>query len=176
MKITETRIKDVYVIDIEPRSDSRGSFSRVFCKEELKQAGVDYSLVQINRSNTVKKGMIRGLHMQLAPHSEDKIVQCLRGRISDVAVDMRKDSSTYLQWVGVELSAENMKMILIPKGFAHGFQSLEDDCLVEYFVSEYYTPNSEQGYRWNDPIFNINWPIESAEVSEKDAQWPLLKK
>lgn len=174
MIYTKTAIEGVYIIDPQPRGDSRGYFMRVFAKEELQKEGVDYSIVQANRSLTGEKGTIRGLHYQIAPMQEDKIVQCLQGSIFDVALDIRPNSSTYGKWVGEVLSAENKRMLLVPKGFAHGFQTLEENCLVEYFVSQYYSPQDERGIRWNDPFHKIAWPIRDAIVSEKDANWPLI--
>ena len=125
MKIKKTKIDGVYSIDLEPRSDGRGYFTRVFASEELKKYGINYEVVHVNRSLTVKKGTIRGLHYQRSPKQEDKIVQCLKGSIFDVALDLRKDSKTYGKWVGEELNAKNMKMLLVPKGVAHAFQTLE---------------------------------------------------
>lgn len=172
MKFTQTKIKGVYVIEPEPRVDARGYFARVFAKEELKKVGISFSIVHINRSLSKDKGVIRGLHFQRKPYEEDKIIQCLEGKIFDVAVDIRKNSKTYGQWVGEVIDPESKKMILIPKGCAHGFQTLERNSLVEYFVTEYYSPKCEQGIRYNDPVFDINWPIKSAIVSEKDGNWP----
>lgn len=172
MKIKKTKIEGVYIIDLEPRGDARGYFTRVFCKDELKKAGISYNIVQINRSKTEKKGTIRGLHFQKSPKQEDKIVQCLVGSVFDVALDLRKNSPTFGKWVGEELSADNKKMLLIPKGVAHGFQTLEKNCTVEYFVSQFYSPQKESGVRWNDPMFKIKWPIKKAITSEKDGNWP----
>jgi dTDP-4-dehydrorhamnose 3,5-epimerase len=174
MIIKKTKIEGVFVIDLEPRGDERGYFARVFAKEELAKHGIKYSIVHMNRSLTGDKGTIRGLHYQKYPKQEDKIVQCLQGSIFDVAVDLRKNSKTYGQWVGEILSAENKRMLLVPKGFAHGFQTLEKNCLVEYFVTQYYSPAYERGLRWNDPRFRIEWPIKKAILSEKDANWPLM--
>jgi dTDP-4-dehydrorhamnose 3,5-epimerase len=175
MIITKAKIEGVFVLDLEPRGDTRGYFARVFAKEELKKQKISYDIVHINRSLTEKKGTIRGLHRQISPKEEDKIVQCLKGAIFDVALDLRKNSKTYGQWVGEILSAENKKMLLIPKGFAHGFQTLEDNTLVEYFVSEYYDPKCEIGVRWNDPFHGITWPIKNPSVSDKDGRWPDFK-
>lgn len=172
MKITPTYINDVRIIDLEPRSDERGYFSRVYCHEELKKSGIEFNIVQINRSLTNFPGTIRGMHYQNSPKSEDKIVQCLKGEIFDVAIDLRVDSPTFGQWVGELLNETNMKMLLVPKGFAHGFQSLREKTVVEYFVSEYYSPAYEAGIRWNDPLFNINWPIKEVTLSSKDGSWP----
>ena len=176
MIVKKTKIEGVFVIDLEPRGDQRGYFARVFAKEELAKHNISYNIVHVNRSLTAKKGTIRGLHFQKSPKQEDKIVQCLQGSVFDVAIDLRKKSKTYGQWVGEVLSAENKRMLLVPKGFAHGFQTLEKNCLVEYFVSQYYFPEYESGLRWDDPYFSINWPIKKAKVSDKDAHWPLFKK
>lgn len=176
MKITKTKIDGVYIIDIEPREDSRGYFARIFAKDELKEKRIDFNIVNINCSLTKQKGTIRGLHCQIAPKREDKIVQCLRGAIFDVALDLRTESKTYGKWVGEILSAENKRMLLIPKGCAHAFQTLKQNTLVEYLVTEYYSPECERGIRWNDPFHNIKWPIEKAILSKKDQTWSDFKK
>lgn len=172
MKITQTKIKGVYIIEPQPREDSRGYFARVFAKEELEKIGVSFSIVHINRSLSKEKGTVRGFHYQRAPHEEDKIVQCLQGKIFDVALDIRKDSQTYGQWVAEILDTDSKKMLLIPKGCVHAFQTLEENCVVEYFVTEHYAPEFEEGIRYNDQKFNVDWPIKNAIVSEKDANWP----
>ena len=173
MIFTKTKIKGVFVIDLEPRGDGRGYFTRVFCKNELKRQGISYNIVQINRSLSEDKGTIRGLHFQKFPKEEDKIVQCLKGEIFDVALDLRRDSDTFGRWVGEELSSSNKKMLLVPKGCAHGFQTLERDTLVEYFVSQYYSSKEEGGIRWNDPYFNVKWPLKRVTTSKKDSEWKL---
>lgn len=175
MKYEETKIKGVYVITAEPRVDERGYFSRVFAKEELKKLGIPYSIAHINRSLTIEKGTIRGLHFQKNPMAEDKIIHCLSGKIFDIAVDLRKNSKTYGRWIGRVLDAKSKKMLLIPKGCAHGFQTLVENCLIEYFVTEYYSPAHERGIRYDDPSFGIKWPIKKAILSEKDQNWPLFK-
>jgi len=175
MKFIETKIKDLYIIEPELKQDERGYFARVFCKEELEGIGFDFSIVQINKSLNKKSGMIRGMHFQKYPRSEDKIVQCIKGAIYDVAVDLREDSSTYGEWVSVDLSEENKKMFLIPKGFAHGFQSLKDDSEILYFLSEFYSPDYQGGIRFDDPFLNIEWPIENPFLLERDRNWPLIK-
>lgn len=175
MIIEETKIEGVYVITQEPRVDERGYFARIFAKEELRKQNINFNIVHANRSLTIQKGMIRGMHYQKYPKQEDKLVQCVRGSIFDVALDLRKGSKTYGKWVGEVLSEENKKMLLVPKGFAHGFQALEKNCLVEYFVTQYYAANYERGIRWNDPAFAIDWPVKKAILSEKDAKWPLFK-
>lgn len=171
MKINPTKIEGVFIIEPEPREDARGYFARVFAKEELKKSGVDFSIVHINRSLSKEKGTIRGIHYQKPPKSEDKIIQCLAGKIFDVALDIRPESKTFGQWVSEELSPDNKKMLLLPKGCAHGFQTLEENTVVEYFVTEYYSPEFEDGIRYNDPQFGIDWPIKDAILSEKDANW-----
>lgn len=175
MIITKTKISGVFVLDPEPRSDSRGYFARIFAKEELKKAGIAFDIVHANRSLTQEKGTIRGLHWQRAPKEEDKIIQCLSGSIFDVVLDLRKNSKTFGQWVSEVLTAENKKMLLLPRGCAHGFQTLEENSVVEYFATEYYAPELEEGVRYNDPNFSINWPIKEAILSEKDANWPSFK-
>ena len=176
MKYQETKIKGVYVITAQQRVDERGYFARIFAKEELKKAGIDFSIVHINRSLSKQKGVIRGMHYQVRPMEEDKIVQCLEGKIFDVAIDLRKNSKTYGRWVGKILDAKSRKMLLVPKGCAHGFQTLTKNCLIEYFVTEYYSPKHEKGIRYDDHSFGIKWPIKKAILSEKDQNWPLFKK
>ncbi len=175
MKITQTKINGVYIIEPEPREDSRGYFARVFAKEELNKAGIDFSIVHINRSLSKEKGVIRGMHYQAKPKEEDKIIQCLAGEIFDVALDLRPNSKTFGQWVSEVLNPDNKKMLLLPKGCAHGFQTLKENSVVEYFVTEYYAPDFEKGVRYNDSNFNIDWPIKDAVLSEKDANWPDFK-
>lgn len=160
----------------EPREDARGYFARVFAKEELKKAGIDFSIVHINRSLSKDKGVIRGIHYQIKPMQEDKIVQCLKGKIFDVVLDLRKTSKTFGQWVGQILDSDNKKMMLTPKGCAHGFQTLEENSLVEYFSTQAFSPENEKGVRYNDLFFKIKWPIKKVIVSEKDANWPDYRK
>lgn len=176
MIIRKTKISGVYIIDLEPKLDGRGYFTRVFDVEELKKQGISYKIVNINRSLTEKKGTIRGLHYQKSPRQEDKIVQCLQGSIWDVALDLRKDSKTYGEWIGEKLSEKNKRMLVIPKGCAHAFQTLEKNTVVEYFVSEYYSAKHEKGVKWNDPLFKIKWPIKTVTVSKKDGEWPSFPK
>lgn len=175
MKITKTKIEGVFIIEPEPREDKRGYLARVFAKEELKKAGIDFSIVHINRSLSKQKGVIRGMHYQKKPKEEDKIIQCLAGKIFDVALDLRSGSKTFGQWVGQIVDPQNKKMLLVPKGCAHGFQTLEKNSVVEYFVTQYYAPDFEEGVRYNDPYFSIDWPIKKAILSEKDANWPDFK-
>jgi dTDP-4-dehydrorhamnose 3,5-epimerase len=177
MKINKTKIQGVYEIQLEPREDDRGYFMRNFAKEELAAAGIDYSIVHINRSLSKIKGTTRGLHYQLPPKAEDKMLQCLRGRIYWVVVDIRKGSQTYGQWLSVELTPEKKNMVICPKGCANGIQVLEENSELQYFVTEGYSPEHERGIRWNDPYFNIEWPIKiPGLISEKDESWPLIQK
>lgn len=176
MIFNKTKIKGLYVIEPELKFDERGDFARVFCKKELAKEGLTFNIVQINQSLTNKKGTIRGIHFQKEPKAEAKIIQCLRGSIYDVAIDLRKKSPTYGQWVAEELNENNKRMFFIPKGFAHGFQSLTDSCEVQYFMSEFYSPGHASGVRWNDPFFDIRWPIKNSILSDKDKNWPSCKK
>ena len=168
MKLAKTNIEGVFIIEPEPHYDERGMFSRIYCKDELKAINVNKEFVQVNHSFTLKKGTVRGLHMQKSPREESKLIKCINGKVFDVAVDMRTDSSTYLKWTSVELSKENMKMIYIPEGCAHGFQTLEDNSEMLYFHSEYYSPEYERTISFRDKQLNIAWPLEVAEISEKD--------
>lgn len=176
MIIKKTKIEGVFEIDLEPRGDGRGYFTRVFAQEELKKKGINFKIVHINRSLSEKKGTIRGFHFQKSPKQEDKVVQCLQGAIYDVALDLRKTSKTYGKWVGVELNAKNKKMLLLPKGVAHAFQTLSENTVVEYFVSEYYSPKHESGVRWDDPMFKVKWPVKKVTASPKDSAWPYVLK
>jgi len=177
MTIKEQRIKGVYEIQLEPHVDERGFFVRNFAKDELEKLGIKYEIVNINRSLSKIKGTTRGLHYQQAPKAEDKMLQCLRGRIFWAVVDLRKNSETYGQWLSFELSPEKMNMVICPKGCANGIQTLEADSELQYFVTEYYSPENERGVRWNDPYFGIEWPIVTpAIISDKDANWPLIEK
>ncbi len=168
-----TKIKNLYIIEPEPKIDERGYLVRIFCEEEFRKNGLEFKIVQASQTSTKKKGVIRGMHFQKEPKAEDKIVQCLKGVVYDVAVDLRKDSLTYGKWIAVELSQENKKMFFVPKGFAHGFQTLTDNCEMQYFMSEFYSPEQVRGVRWDDSFFNIKWPIENPILSEKDKNWPL---
>ncbi len=175
MKFKKTKIEGLYIIESELRKDERGYFTRNFCLDELKKNGLDFKIVQTNLSFTKKRGTIRGMHFQREPKSEGKIVQCLRGGVYDVAVDMRPKSKTYLKWLAIELNEENKKMLFIPKGFAHGFQTLTGNCLLQYFMSEFYSPVHGDGLRWNDPVLKIKWPVSRPVLSEKDQSWPLIE-
>lgn len=176
MKFTETFLADAYVIDIEPHSDSRGYFGRTYCKKEFEKIGFKREFVQTNISFSSKKHTLRGMHFQTDGSEEDKLVMCVQGKILDVIIDLRKDSKTYCRHFTVELSDENNKMILIPRGFAHGYITLTDDCKILYQVSNYYSKENERGVRWDDPAFGIDWPVKHPIISEKDANHPSFNK
>lgn len=173
MIFTETRLAGAFLIDPERKEDSRGFFARVFCVEEFRAKGLNPRLAQCSISFSRRKGTLRGLHWQIPPKSEDKLVRVIRGAIHDVIVDLRPDSPTYLQHVGIELTAENGRMLYIPKGFAQGHQTLADETEVFYQISELFAPEYARGARWNDPAFAITWPMPVTSISEKDLQWPL---
>lgn len=174
MKLIPTPIAGCYRIQLERLADARGHFTNVFDLETFRGIDPTFSVARVNRSLTRARGAIRGLHFQRAPMAEDKLVQCLQGAIFDVCVDIRPDSPTYRRWVGDELSAENQELMLIPKGCAHGFQTLRENCLVEYFATAPYSPRHEGGLRWDDPSLGIAWPLPCTLLSEKDAAWELL--
>lgn len=169
MIFTETPLKGAYIIELERIEDERGFFARSWCVREFEEHGLNPNLVQCNVSFNKKKGTLRGMHYRVAPHEEAKLVSCIRGAIYDVIIDLRSDSNTYCQWFTVELSAENYKMLYVPEGFAHGFQTLEDNTVVSYQMSEFYHSEYARGLRWDDPVFGIEWPeIGRRVISEKD--------
>jgi dTDP-4-dehydrorhamnose 3,5-epimerase len=172
MRFTETKLKGAFVIEVNELKDSRGFFGRLWCEKEMKEHGLKTDLRQSNVSLSLKAGTVRGMHFQKSPYPETKLVRCTKGAVYDVIVDLRPESPTYKQWVGVELSEENHKMIYVPEYFAHGFITLKDNSEVYYLVTEFYHQNKEGGYRWNDPAFNIDWPIEMTEISDKDFNHP----
>lgn len=167
-----TPLQDAVLIEIEKRGDERGYFARTFCAEEFTQAGLSDTFVQANHSANLRRGTLRGMHFQRAPHREVKLVRCVKGAIFDVIIDLRRDSSTYGRWHGFELTEKNGHALYVPGGFAHGFQTLGEDTHVAYQVSCSYTPAAEGGVRWNDPAFGIVWPLEPTVLSAKDASWP----
>ena len=175
MIFTETKIKGAYIIDIKRIEDERGFFGRAFCQHEMKEHGLNATVAQANLSSNKKRGTLRGLHYQQAPHEESKLVRCTRGSLFDVLVDLRKDSSTYCQWLGVELTADSFRMLYVPEGCAHGFITLEDNTDIMYQVSQPYAPGAEKGLLWNDPAFGIVWPIEPIVISEKDRNQVLFE-
>jgi len=168
----KTKLKGAYIIKLEKLKDERGFFARSFCKREFEQHGLNTNVVQYNLSFSKKKGTLRGMHYQIKPHQETKLINCVRGAIYDVIIDLRPNSTTYKKWLSLELSVDDYKMIYVPEGFAHGFQTLEDNTAVYYLVSEFYTPEYERGVRWNDPMFNITWPdAVPTVISEKDKSY-----
>jgi dTDP-4-dehydrorhamnose 3,5-epimerase len=173
MHFSETPIAGAHVIDLEPRRDDRGFFARVWCRDEFASHGLSAEFVQCNDAFSARRGTLRGLHYQVAPHAEAKLIQCVRGAIFDVVVDLRPGSPTFRQWFGTELSAENHRMMYVPQGCAHGYLTLEDATEIVYPVTHAYRPGAERGVRWDDPQFGIAWPrAGSIIVSDKDRQWP----
>jgi len=161
------------VLALAPREDERGFFARTFCQRESLEHGLETSFVQANVSMTRCRGTIRGLHYQVAPSEEAKLVRCTRGAVWDVVLDLRPDSPTRRRWFGVELTADNHRQLYVPKGCAHGYQTLADDTELFYLVSVFYSPSDERGIRWNDPAFAIDWPVrDGVELSPKDRSWP----
>jgi dTDP-4-dehydrorhamnose 3,5-epimerase len=174
MKIRQTALPGVVIIETTKFLDRRGSFSRLYCEDELSQVIGDRHIVQINHSSTDNIGTVRGLHYQRSPYMEMKLVRCLKGRVWDVAVDLRKDSPTFLQWHAEELSPQNTKMLVIPEGCAHGFQILEAKTELLYLHTESYMPAAEAGLRVDDPRLSISWPLPIAGLSERDSQHPAI--
>ena len=174
LNILQTQIPDLVLAETRPYADSRGAFSRLYCKRELSSVIGSRQIVQVNISSTGSVGAVRGMHFQHAPHAEMKLVRCLKGRVWDVAVDLRANSPTFLKWHAQELSHANAKMIVIPEGFAHGFQVLEPDSELLYLHTEFYERQSEGGLRYNDPKFEINWPLPITDLSDRDAKHPLI--
>ena len=172
MKFVETPLAGAYLIDLEKRGDDRGFFARVFCRKEFGDVGLARSFVQVNNSSSADEGTLRGMHYQLHPYAETKVVRCIRGALWDCIIDLRIGSPTFGQWYGAVLAAEERRMLYVPKGFAHGFITLEPNTEAFYFVDEFYAPQHERGVRWNDPQFGIEWPAEPKVLSEKDANHP----
>src|SRR6266849_4777255 len=176
MHFTEAAVAGAWIIDPSPHRDDRGRFMRAWCAREFEEHGIHFLPVQANMGFSVSKGTIRGMHFQVAPALEAKLVRCTRGAAFDVAVDLRPDSSSYGQWSGVELSAENGRMLYVPERCAHGFQSLEEGSEVLYMTSAFYTPEAVRGVRFDDSAFDIRWPLAATVVSEQDRNWPLFQK
>ena len=172
MIFKETKLRGAYIIELEPLEDERGFFARSFCQKEFEQHSLNFCIVQCNLSHNKRKGTLRGMHYQIPPHEEAKLMSCIRGAIYDVIIDLRPNSSTYRQWFAVELTAENYKMLYVPTGFAHGFQTLVDHTEVFYQMSEFYHPECARGVRWNDPAFGIVWPDDIRVISDRDRQYP----
>lgn len=175
MQLIETSIDGVTIIEPEPFSDERGLFARIFDREIFAAAGLDSEVAQVNLSYNRHAGTIRGMHRQVPPHAEGKLVRCVAGAVVDVALDVREGSATFGEHVMVELSAQNRRALFIPPYMAHGFQALADNCELIYQVSGPYVPGAEQGFRFDDPAFAISWPVAASVVSEKDRTWPLTR-
>lgn len=172
MRFLEIALPGTYVIELEPISDERGFFARSWCRDEFQRHGLNPNLVQCNISFNKNRGTLRGMHYQVKPFEECKLVRCTSGAIYDVIVDLRPDSPTFRKWVGIELNAKNRRMLYAPEGVAHGFQTLEDNTEVFYQMSESYRPEAARGVRWDDPTFGISWPLGEVILSERDASFP----
>jgi dTDP-4-dehydrorhamnose 3,5-epimerase len=173
---TETRLAGAFVIDLERKEDERGFFARTFCEREFSSHGLESRFVQCNVSYNARKGTLRGIHYQAPPHDEVKLVRCTNGAIYDVIVDLRPTSTTYGHWISVELSADTRRMLYVPKGFAHGFQTLTDKAEVLYQISDFYEPSSVRGIRWDDPGLQVEWPPADRVISAADRQLPVLRR
>lgn len=172
MIFTETKLAGAFLIDLDRKEDVRGYFARVFCAEEFRANGLNPQVAQCSTSFNRCKGILRGMHWQVAPKAEVKLIRCTRGVIFDVIVDLRPDSQTRLQHIAAELSEDNGRMLYIPEGFAHGFQTLADDTEVFYQMSEFFAPECGRGARWNDPAFKIAWPLPNPIMNDRDRAWP----
>jgi dTDP-4-dehydrorhamnose 3,5-epimerase len=172
VRFTELELAGVFLIELERIEDERGFFARAWGADELEERGLESRVAQCNLSLSGKSGTIRGLHFQRPPYEEVKLIRCLHGAFHDVVVDLRSDSSSYKRWLGVDLTAENRRMLYVPKGFAHGFQTLVDNTEAFYMVSEFFTPDAEAGVRYDDPSFGITWPLSPTVISDKDRSWP----
>ena len=168
-----TPIEGAFIIDIAQHGDDRGFFGRIFCEHEMREQGIAFHVAQANVGFSHRKGTLRGMHYQAAPHQEAKLVRCTRGAVFDVVIDLRQESASFGKWYGTQLTATSQRMFHLPKGTAHGYLTLEDHTEVMYLVSEFYTPAAEKGIRWNDPVFSIQWPMrDDLIISQKDRQWP----
>ncbi len=174
MIFTKTKLVGAYIIEIEKIEDERGFFTRIFDKKEFSKIGLDSEFVQSSISLNKKKGTLRGMHYQTKPYEESKIVKCTKGKIFDVIIDLRLDSKTFKEWFSIELTADNYKMLYIPKGFAHGFQTLEDNSEVFYQISQYYNSKFSKGIKWDDKTFQIKWPLDIKVISQKDSINPVF--
>ena len=174
MIFTETKLHGAFTIDLERRADNRGFFARTFCQHEFEEHGLRPIIAQVNLASNKRKGTLRGMHFQYPPAAETKLVRCTRGAILDIIVDLRPESSTYLEHIAVELSADNHRALYVPERFAHGYQVLEDNTETTYQVGEFYAPEMEGGLRYDDPRLGLEWPLPVGEMSEKDDKWKLL--
>jgi dTDP-4-dehydrorhamnose 3,5-epimerase len=168
MKFIEVPLSGAFIVELEPHTDERGAFTRIFCQKEFAEIGFNKQIVQINHSFTKNIKTIRGMHFQCPPSSEIKIIRCIRGKVFDVMVDIRAASPTFLKWYGIELSDDNMRMVYLPQGFAHGFQTLTDDAELMYHHSAFYSPQHERGIRFDDPALKILWPLLPGTISDRD--------
>jgi dTDP-4-dehydrorhamnose 3,5-epimerase len=175
MLFSQVKLKGAYIIKPEKRSDDRGFFARSWCQREFEEYGLNPRVAQSNIGFSKKKGTLRGLHYQIAPHEEVKLVRCTRGAIYDVIIDLRPESMTYKQWVGVELTGENHNLLYVPEGFAHGYQTLTDDTEIYYQTSQFYAPEFARGIRYDDPAFGIEWPMTIESISDADRSWQDYK-
>jgi dTDP-4-dehydrorhamnose 3,5-epimerase len=172
MKFRETQLTGAWIIEPELQEDDRGFFARTFCRREFEAHGLSFDFVQCNLSYNHRRGTLRGMHYQTRPHQEAKLVRCVSGALCDVIIDIRHNSPTYKRWIAVELSHDKRTTLYIPAGFAHGYLTLADKTEVFYQMSEFYTPEAERGIRWNDPAFNIQWPMHPKVISSKDCNYP----
>jgi len=176
MIFKELKIKDAYLIDLEKKEDDRGFFARTFCSQAFEEKGLMSRILQMNISYSKKTGTLRGMHYQIPPYAEAKLIRCLYGSIYDAMIDLRPDSPTFKQWLGIKLCSSNRQMVYVPEGCAHGFQTLADHTEVLYQVSAPFTPEAERGLRWDDPSFDIKWPLSVTVISGKDKSHPLFMK
>lgn len=175
MKIKNTSLKDAKIIQFDTNHDERGFFERVYCEQSFTKNKLEFNYKQVSIAQNKVEGTIRGLHYQSEPHGEDKLIKCISGSVFDVIVDMRKNSDTYRNWFSINLSSDNNKILYVPKGFAHGYQTLSDDARLIYFISAEHVNSAAKGIRWNDPVLNINWPIKPITIiSERDNELPYL--
>ena len=172
MKFHPTPLNGAYTIELEKRGDDRGFFARAFCQREFEAAGVPMSAVQMNNALSAKAGTLRGMHYQLPPAAEIKVVRCIRGALYDVIIDLRPGSPTHARWIGINLSADSYQMLYAPEGFAHGYQTLTDDAEMYYTTSAFYAPSAARGVRYDDPAFGIRWPLPVSMISDADRRWP----
>ncbi|UCD75417.1 MAG: dTDP-4-dehydrorhamnose 3,5-epimerase [Phycisphaerales bacterium] len=172
MIFTETHLTGAFIIDPDPHHDERGFFARTFCRREFEARGLMSTVAQCNISRSLRRGTLRGMHFQLPPMQEAKLVRCIRGALFDVMLDLRSESPTFRQWIGVELTADNGRSVYVPEGFAHGILTLTDDTELHYLITQFYDPQLSSGVRYNDPVFGIEWPIQPAVINERDRSWP----
>ncbi|MGH7002553.1 MAG: dTDP-4-dehydrorhamnose 3,5-epimerase [Alphaproteobacteria bacterium] len=175
MRFTQTELKGAWLVETQPISDARGHFARTFCAHAFEEHGLETIFVQHSVSHSVTKHTLRGMHFQAAEHAEAKLVSCTRGAILDVIIDLRAHSPSYRRWTAYELTDSNGRQLYVPKGFAHGFQTLHEDVTVSYLISQFYNPQASSGVRWDDPAFAIDWPAPPTVLSDKDRAWPLMQ-